>query len=78
MNRICENCARYKSYYHTGVFCFWEAYCGICENSGETVDFRDGCDLWLKRPPERTKLTVAQIDKAIDDVNAIAAYFKSS
>ena len=74
MSKNCVNCAHYSPYCRAGFCCFWREYTGVCEICGNTVDSTFNCKFWEK-PPLPPKLTVGQIDNAIDDVKAIMKYF---
>lgn len=76
IKRQCETCAFYSSYYHTGTFCFWSAYKGICSKRNEVVNFYESCNSW-KKAEAVTEVTAQTMDKTISEVQFIIKYFNN-
>lgn len=76
IERKCKDCAFYSSYYHTGNFCFWSAFKGVCSERNEVVNFYESCNSWSKEEAV-PQVTPQIIDKVIGDVQFIIKYFNN-
>lgn len=75
-NNFCKNCKYYNQLYDRGFANYFRVPNGVCLKSGNTVADKDGCDLWEKR--EKIKITVEEIDGAIEEVKLIKKLIKKS
>ncbi len=67
----CQTCTYFSRFFRSGAFGFWEEREGKCLKSGEYTQCGCTCEYWRKTKSEQ-KLTLQEIDIAIENVNVIA------
>lgn len=65
----CNKCAFYQAFYHRGFFAFRPVKQGLCKRCQNVVKEKDYCEFW--KMCKENIATLRQLDKAVEDVEAL-------